>query len=82
MIFTFVAAIPFFQWASATGISTPPMDDPFQNLRDIFYHMRWVLASMGLYAASILWSVVTSMSILAEAKKNEDRQGGAPPIIR
>jgi hypothetical protein len=78
MILTFVAAVPFFQWAMAGGgVPQSPLDDPFQNLRDILYHCRWVLASFGLYLASVLWATMTSLSILAEAKRE-----GVPPRIQ
>jgi hypothetical protein len=76
MILTFVTAIPFIQWMLAGGAARPGMDDPFQNLLDLWIHARWPLASMGLFAASILWAAATSLAILAKAPKEN-----VPPRI-
>jgi hypothetical protein len=77
MILTFVTSIPFIKWAVAGGgVPRSPMDDPFQTLGDLWVHVRWPLASIGLYVVSILWSMATSLSILARAPKE-----GVPPKI-
>jgi hypothetical protein len=77
MILSFISAVPFIQWAlSNGGVPQSPMGDPFQGLGDLWYHARWPLASIGLYAVSVLWAMMTSRSILAEAAK-----GSVPPVI-
>jgi hypothetical protein len=43
---------------------------------DVWVHVRWPLASIGLYAASVLWALTTSLSILANSSKD-----GVPPRI-
>jgi hypothetical protein len=77
MILTFVTGLPFMLWMlSGGGASQSPLDDPFQHLWDVWIHARWPLASIGLYAASMLWALMTSLSILAEAPKE-----AVPPRI-
>ena len=77
MIMTLVTGIPFIQWRlSGGGVSHSPMDDPFQGMEDVWLHARWPLASIGLYAVSVFWSLTTSLSILASSTKN-----GVPPRI-
>ena len=68
MIMTLVTGIPFIQWSMSGGGAThSPMDDPFQKMEDVWSHAIWPLASIGLYAATILWAMTTSLSILAKA---------------
>lgn len=78
MIFTFVTAIPFFRWALVNGgMAQSAMDDPFQNLLNLWHYARWPVISICLYIATILWAMMTSRSILAEATKD-----GVPPRIQ
>jgi hypothetical protein len=79
MILTFVTAIPFIQWMLSGGLaaSQSAFSDPFQNLSDLWFHARWPMASIGLYAASVFWATLTSLAILAEAPK-----AGVPPRIK
>jgi hypothetical protein len=78
MILTFLTAIPFIQWRLAGGGAAPTtgMDDPFQNMLDLWIHARWPLASVGLFGASILWAAMTGLAILAKAPKES-----VPPRI-
>ena len=78
MIMTLVTGFSFIQWRlSGGGVPHSPMDDPFENMEVIWMHVRWPLASIGLYAASILWALTTSLSILAHASKDD-----VPPRIK
>ena len=77
MIMTFVTSIPFIKWRlSGGGATHTPMDDFIQSMDDVWVHVRWPLASIGLYAASVLWALTTSLSILANSSKD-----GVPPRI-
>ena len=77
MSMTLVTGISFIQWRlSGGGVTHSPMDDVYLNMEDLWLHIRWFLASFGLYAASILWALTTSLSILAKASKD-----GVPPRI-
>jgi len=78
MILTFITAIPMLRWAVSGGMAAAqsPMGDSFQQLAETWHYARWPLASIGLYAASVLWAMTTSLSILAKASKE-----GVPPRI-
>jgi hypothetical protein len=77
MIMTFVTSISFIKWKlSGGGVAQSPMDDAYLNMEDIWLHVRWPLVSIVLYAASVLWALTTSLSILANASKD-----AVPPRI-
>jgi hypothetical protein len=78
MILSLVTAVPMIQWAATGGMaaSQSPLGDPFEQLSETWRHVRWPLASMGLFAGSILWATMTSLAILAKAPKE-----GVPPRI-
>jgi hypothetical protein len=46
-------------------------DDPFQNLAEMWPHLRWPLLGMAIFAFVILWSLTTSLGIVAEARAAE-----------
>jgi hypothetical protein len=72
MILTFAAAIPMYQWSA----SRTPLDDQFEQFADTWQHVRWPLATICLFAGTIFWAMLTSLSILAKATKE-----GVPPRI-
>jgi hypothetical protein len=77
MILSIVASIPMFQWIlSGRAMSQTTMDDPFENLVQLWLHARWPMACLGLFVMSLLWATMTSLTILAHAPKD-----GAPPRI-
>jgi len=77
MILTFVTSIPLIQWKlSGGGVSPSALDNPSQQLLETWLHVRWPLASIGLYVAAVLWALTTSLTILARANKNK-----VPPRI-
>jgi hypothetical protein len=78
MILTFVSAIPMFQWAASGGLaaSQSSSGDGFQPLLDLWPHVQWPLASIGLYVLCVLWAMATSLSILAASPKES-----VPPRI-
>jgi hypothetical protein len=73
LILSLVTAIPMFQWALSGGLaaSQSPLEDPFQGLSELWLHVRWPLAGIGLVAAALLWALTTSLAILAAAPKND-----------
>jgi hypothetical protein len=75
---TVVTAIPMIQWALSGGLagSQSSLSDPFQNLSDLWIHVRWPMAGMALFAAAIVWATMTSVAILAAAPKE-----AVPPRI-
>jgi hypothetical protein len=76
MILTFITSIPMIQWMLSGGASPSNMDESFQHMLDVWLHVRWPLASILLFAVSVLWSLATSLTILARAPKSD-----VPPRI-
>jgi len=78
MILTCVTSIPMLQWklSGAAAASQAALDDPSQQLLDLWLHARWPLASMGLYVVAVLWALTTSLTILSDASKDK-----VPPRI-
>ena len=78
LILTLVTAIPMIQWAMSGGLaaSQSPLSDPFEQLAETWHHARWPIGGMALFAGSILWATMTSLSVLAKAPKE-----GVPPRI-
>jgi H+/gluconate symporter-like permease len=44
--------------------------DPFDNLITMWREIRWPLAGLGIFIASLLWAGMTSMQILSAHPKN------------
>jgi hypothetical protein len=44
--------------------------DPMDNLSTIWHEIRWPMAGLGIFAASLLWAVITSLQILSAHPKN------------
>jgi hypothetical protein len=77
LIVTLVTGIPMFQWAlSILRNSQSSMNEPFENLLELWRHACWPLAGIGLFVVAILWAMATSRALLAGAPK-ETR----PPLI-
>jgi hypothetical protein len=77
MILSLVTSIPMIQWwLSGAASAQSALDDPLQNLLKVWLHVRWPLASIGLYVAAVLWALTTSLTILAHAAKDK-----VPPRI-
>jgi len=47
-----------------------PTGDPVNNLAVIWDEIRWPLAGVGIFAASLLWAAITSAQILVAHPKN------------
>jgi hypothetical protein len=74
MILTLAAGIPFVQWALTRNDSA---SDPLESLLELWRHVRWPLAGIGLFAAAILWALTTSLAVLSRASKES-----VPPVIK
>jgi hypothetical protein len=79
LIFSLVSAIPMYQWAGSGGMAAAQssLDDPYGRLSEVWRHVRWPLMGVGLFAASILWGMITSLVILAGAGKDS-----VPPSVK
>jgi hypothetical protein len=77
MILTCASSIPLLQWKLSGAAASPSaMEDPSQQLLELWIHVRWPLACIGLYVAAVLWALANSLTILARATKDK-----APPRI-
>jgi hypothetical protein len=74
---TLLTTVSMFHWAMSRGGGSPAsMDDPIENLLDLWQHVRWPLAGIGMFAVALLWAMATSRAILASVPKDT-----APPPI-
>jgi hypothetical protein len=77
-VITLVFGIRFVYWSLAhwSEFYGPHADvaDPFKPLRDLWRQARWPLLGIGLFALAWLWALVTSWSLLAEAKNKKSRR--------
>jgi hypothetical protein len=70
-ILTIITGIRLLLWITSNSAHiNDPTADPFQNFLVMWRQLLWPLASLGLFAVSMLWAVVTSMQVLAEHPKN------------
>lgn len=58
-----------------------PNIDPFIAMRDLWLAARWPLFGIGLFAVSWLWSLITSLSLVHQAKRSGQDKPGQPPKI-
>jgi len=70
-IISIITGIHLLQWMleNWTRINDST-GDPFANLITIWHEIRWPLAGLGFFAASLLWSGITSAQILSAHPKN------------
>jgi hypothetical protein len=70
-IISVVAGIHLVEWMLGNWARiNQSAGDPFETLITIWHEIKWPLAGLGIFAASLLWSVVTSMQILSAHPKN------------
>ena len=78
MMISVVTAVPMFQWAASGAATKPaPVEEPLEGLLELWPHIRWPLAGLGLFAAAFLWALTTSLILLAETPKQ-----AVPPRIQ
>ncbi len=46
-----------------------PEADPLDTLADLWRHLKWALAGMGLFGVAWFWALVTSLGILKGAAR-------------
>jgi|SRR5580692_8930861 hypothetical protein len=67
---TCITMIPMIKWVLSGAAASQ------SSLGDLWLYAHWPLACIGLFAASVLWALTTSLTILARAPKI-----GVPPRI-
>ncbi|MBI3851831.1 MAG: hypothetical protein HY298_16370 [Verrucomicrobia bacterium] len=59
-----------------------PHEDIGAYFRELWQMLRWALFGIAVYLFSLLWSLVTSLSILSEARREEGSdKSNAPPFL-
>lgn len=76
---TFIFGLHFLVW-SVTHWSQMHDEtaDPLDRLRDLWLGVRWALLGMGVFAASWLWALISSLGILRGAVRS--RSPSPPPV--
>ncbi len=69
---TTVFGIRFILWFFSNWTRLQQLqDDPGRYFGEIWLALRWALLGMALFLAALLWALLTSLSILAEARAAE-----------
>jgi hypothetical protein len=72
MIISTVCAGKFLTWFFANWSRLQnPDNDPIETLVEIWQAVKWPLAGLGIFAVAWLWGLVTGLSILAKARRDE-----------
>jgi hypothetical protein len=77
---TLIGGVPAIKWGFAHMANMSDAEDPTENLRQLWIHMRWPLVGIALFVFAILWALTSSLSILAEARKAEVMRPLPPKI--
>jgi hypothetical protein len=76
-----VYGIRFILWFISNSAQVNQLDDAgLGQVGDIWLHLRWALLGIGVFACGWLWSLATSLGLLAEAKSGTTKP--APPVIK
>jgi hypothetical protein len=73
---TCLTGIPMIRWGIPIMQRVLSGADPSAYFLELWRHMRWPVACIGLFVLSMLWAMTTSLTILAHAPKD-----GVPPRI-
>jgi hypothetical protein len=77
---TMLFGIPALIWgfSNYTRIQQE-QDDPFAALSEMWGHFRWPVLGIVVFAFGLLWALITSLSIMAEARAAEKKQSRRIP---
>jgi hypothetical protein len=77
MIVTILGGIPMIEWCLNNWARLQdPSGDPGGVMLDLWLHLRWPLAGIGLYAVGLAWAALTGVLLLSRASEE-----GVPPRI-
>lgn len=69
VVLTTVFGVKFVLWYFANReMLSDPNADPFATLKAIWLAVRWAVLGMALFGLSVCWALITSSSILREAR--------------
>ena len=72
MVFTVTSGTRFVFWYVANWSQLQNPDaDPFTTLGELWKELRWPVLGMGIFCAALLWALITSLTILREARARE-----------
>ena len=65
----------FSNWSRLHG----PDVDPLAVLQETWLHLRWAALGIGIFLISMIWALVTSLTIL-DASRRAERREKPPPL--
>jgi hypothetical protein len=81
LLMTMVSGARFIFWYIVNRSALADPQDPVAGLELLWAHVKWPLLSIGLFGVAWVWSTMTSVQILHEAKRAEQRRV-PPPLGR
>jgi hypothetical protein len=70
-ILSMATGVHLMEWMMGNWASiNQSTGDPFDTLATIWHEIRWPLAGLVVFTASLLWSGITSLQILSAHPKN------------
>lgn len=76
---TLVFGARFVYWYIANLSALRNPEDPLAALEVLLSQVKWPLISIGIFGVAWVWSLFTSLAILREARRAEQRR--APPPL-
>lgn len=71
-VLTMLFGVKFLVWyLTHWSVINSPEADPVETLLSVWRQVRWALLGMGVFAVAWLWAMVTSVSILRQARRSE-----------
>jgi len=70
-ILSVATGIHLLEWILGNGNAlNQTSGDPVENLSILWHEIRWPLAGLAIFAASLLWAAITSLQILSAHPQN------------
>ena len=79
LLMTMVFGARFICWFFANQSALKNPEDPVAGLEMLWTQLKWPLLSIGVFGIAWVWSMITSLQVLEEAKQAERRR--APPPL-
>ena len=77
---SFIFGVRFLLWQFSNWTRLHSAEaDPYEALLESWPHLRWALLGLGIFIISFLWALITSLGILASARKTQTRS--EPPSL-
>jgi hypothetical protein len=66
-----IGTITTFLWLSGNWSRMQQTDDTGKYFSEMWSHIRWPILGIGLFAFALLWALMTSLSIMSQARAAE-----------